>query len=779
MKKFQRTQSTLSNSAIGVAAMAMLGVCPVVRAQGVATDQQLQAVTITGASARLSLDPNLPSTTASKTAQELREQQNIFNPEDALKNLPNTVVRKRYSGDRNALIGGRSFATSQAPRGLVLMDGYLISNFLGGFDAPRWNMVAPEEIARIDVLYGPFSAIYPGNSIGTTVAITTMRPRGFEGAVRLAGQSQSFSEYGRKDTYNNGQVSALLGNRFDSGAWVKLMLNRQDSTSQPMQWLTINANGAGVFAPPAGTGTATPVTGVLYDTGPAGQKRAVFGANAGAVDHTVQTTAKLTAGHDFGNTLSAEFFVAGWRNDTRTRNDSFLRDATGAQVWSGRVSNDGNVFLIANNAFAPFTREERHLQGGATLKTRYKFGWNGSVVVSQYRIEGDVQRTASNPDPVATNGGSGISVARDGTGFRTFELQSSYTPSAGDWGGGAHALIFGFHANDYTLKQTTQALPDWRNSDGTRTQFVGGDTRLFALYAQDAWRLAPDWRLTSGLRFERWQSYNGSQRFTPGPTQDYADKTLNAVSPKVSVSWDGIADTTVRASVGKGTRFATVSELFQGTQSGNSIVVNDPNLRPEESTALELFVERRFLDGSLRASLFQDDVRDTIFRQTNLAVFPSVTNTQNIERIRTRGIELSGDWQNLGIPGLGVDANIAFNRPIILSNPKNPASEGKFWLRIPKVRSAVTTTYKPVSAWVLSATYRYSGRQYNELNNSDINPDVYGGMSRVRQIDLRVLWKPLPGAEVAFGLDNATDTRSYQSHPYPGRTLFGEVRYAF
>lgn len=765
--------------AIGLTALATLGTCSLALAQGVATDQQLQVISITGAGVRSPLDRNLPSTTASKTAQELREQQNIFNPEDALKNLPNTVVRKRYSGDRNALIGGRSFATSQAPRGLVLMDGYLISNFLGGFDAPRWNMVAPEEMARIDVLYGPFSAIYPGNSIGTTVAISTTRPKGFEGAVRLAGQSQSFGEYGRQDTYNNAQASALLGNRFENGAWVKLMLNRQDSTSQPIQWLTINANAAGVFTPPGGTGTTTAVTGVLYDTAPTGQKRAVFGANAGAVDHTVQTTAKLTAGYDFSNTLLAEFFVAGWRNDTRTRNDSFLRDATGGQVWSGRVSHEGNVFLIANNAFAPFTREERHLQGGATLKTRHKTGWNASLVVSQYRIQGDIQRTANNPDPVAANGGSGIGVARDGTGFRTFEVQSSYTPSAGDWGGGAHALIFGIHANDYTLKQTTQALPDWRSSDGVQTQFVGGDTRLFAVYAQDAWRLAPDWRLTSGLRLERWQSYDGAQRFTPGPAQTYADKTLSAVSPKLSLSWDGIADTTVRASFGRGTRFATVSELFQGTQSGNSIVVNDPNLRPEVSTALELFIERRFVDGSLRASLFQDDVRDTIFRQTNLAVFPNITNTQNIDRVRTRGLELSGDWQNLGLSGLSVDANIAFNRPIIVRNANNPLTEGNFWLRIPKVRSAVTATYKPVAAWVLSATYRYSGRQYNELNNSDINPDVYGGMSRLRQLDLRVLWKPLPGAEVAFGLDNATDTRSYQSHPFPGRTLFGEVRYAF
>ena len=42
-------------------------------------------------------------------------------------------------------------------------------------------MIAPEEIERIDVLYGPYSATYPGNSIGTTVAIRTRRPFSLDG----------------------------------------------------------------------------------------------------------------------------------------------------------------------------------------------------------------------------------------------------------------------------------------------------------------------------------------------------------------------------------------------------------------------------------------------------------------------------------------------------------------------------------------------------------------------------------------------------------------------
>ena len=770
------------------AACCAVGVAPVFsHAQGIASEQQLQTVTITGTvtgtSVRSALDPNLPSTTASKAAEELRRQQNIFNPEDALQNMPSTTIRKRYSGDRNALIGGRSFATSQAPRGLVLMDGYLISNFLGRFDAPRWNMIAPEEMSRIDVLYGPYSAIYPGNSIGTTVAITTSKPKRFEGSVRLAVQSQKFDLYGEEGTYNNTQASALLGDRLASGVWWKLMLNRQDSTSQPMQWLTVDAKPDGTFAPPAGTGTPVPVSGVIYDTGPRGLKRAVFGPNAGPVDHTLQHTVKASVGYDLGSSLSADGFIAYWRNDSvNDRNSTFLRNSAGAPVYSGRVSNDGNVFNIAANAFAPFDRLENHLQTGATLRTRHATGWNGSVVASLYRVQDDQQRSASNPEPVAANGGPGIGVQRDGTGSRTLELQGAYTPVAGDWTGNAHSLTVGLHANAYKLALRTDTLPDWRSTAGVENQFVGGETRLIAAYAQDAWRFAPGGKATVGVRWESWQSFNGQQIFTPAPPAPalYPDRKLTATSPKLSVAWDPQPDLTLRFSAGKGTRFPTVAELFQGSRSGSTLITNDPNLKPEVSEAVELFAEKRFDAAVLRASVFQDDIRNTIWSQTNTAVFPNVTNTQNVGRVRTRGIELAGQTDDLLVRGLTLDANIAFTRSTILEN-NFVASVGKNWVRIPRVRSAVTLVYAPTNTWSLSGTYRYAGRQWNELDNSDINADVYGGLSRAKSLNLRGTFKPAtaPGLELAAGVDNATDYRAYQSHPFPARTLFAEARYAF
>ena len=219
-------------------------------AQGVASDKLIDSITVTGARQRIELD--VPAPTASKTADDLRAQ-NLVNPEDALKYVPNLTIRKRYIGDRNALIGGRSFSTLQAPRGLVLMDGYLLSNFLGRFDAPRWNMISPEEIDRVDVLYGPFSAIYPGNSIGTTVQVRTRRPEQRELSVRTTAFGENFDQYGSRDDFAGYQASAFFGDRFDNGAWFTLAANRQDSTSHPMQYFTISQAPSGQFPAVSGS----------------------------------------------------------------------------------------------------------------------------------------------------------------------------------------------------------------------------------------------------------------------------------------------------------------------------------------------------------------------------------------------------------------------------------------------------------------------------------------------------------------------------------------------
>ena len=756
-----------------VAALALIPA--VALAQGIATEAQLKTISVT--ETRAQLDPNLPNSTASKTAKEL-EEQNLFNAEDALRYLPSTTVRKRYFGDRNANVGGRSFGVTEPGRALVYLDGYLISTFLGRFDAPRWNMVNNESIERVDMLYGPYSAIYPGNSMGTTVAITERKPQGLEASASIKYNSQPFKEYNTSETYQGSMSSGRIASKLDSGLWYVLGLQHQDVTGHPMGYANVLRTAAGQFAAPAGTR----VSGIAVDKNPENVDRALFGATS--IDHTVQDTMNVRLGYALSATQELEGRISLWRNKSSVTTQSWLRDAAGNTVWSGLVTDGINGFnLVAGSAaaaspFAPSQRDEDNRQLGLTWKTKHATGWNTSVVVTDYHILSDVNRAAYTAQPVAALGGAGAVTHRDGTGWNTFEMQTTYTPSPGDWGNAKHALVFGLHRNDYHLNNVVNNATDWRNSETTLNQNYDGKTTISALYGQDAWQMTPDLMLTLGLRQEQFTSYDGSQFFTGVAPVSYPSRTLVATSPKASLAWAARDDLLLKASVGKGVRFPNVDELFNGTKTGTSVTVSDPNLRPEQSTSVELSAESFLEKHSVRISLFRDDVKDTILRQTDATVTPTVTRVSNVDRVVTNGLELSWQSRDVLVAGLSFSGSATWADARVVENAALPASEGKSWLRIPAQRYTLQTSYRPNAQWLFSGAWRVAGPMFNTQLNTDTYSDVYGGASRVNQVDVHMAWHFAKDWTWSAGIDNLTNSQAWQAHSLPQRAFQTELRYS-
>ena len=746
----------------------------VVQAQGIATEAQLKTVQVAGA--RAPLDPNLPSSTASKTAEQLREQ-NIYNPEDVAVNLPSTTIRKRYFGDRNANVAGRSYGTLQPGRALVYLDGYLISNFLGRFDAPRWNMVNVEAIERIDALYGPFSAIYPGNSIGTTLIVSERKPKGLEASASIKLNQQGFSEYAASENYTSKQLSGRIASRLDSGLWYALSMQHQDSEGHTMGYANaVRGSTAGAFATP--TAAAKVVTGILYDRDPQSRDRALFGANS--IDHSLQDTVNLRLGYDISATQEIEARVSWWHDDSTVRAQTWLRDAAGNPVWSGLVKDGTRQFTIAADAFAPSLRDESHRQLGATWKTRHAKGWNASVVVTDYQIINDAARQATLAQPLADLGGAGTVTRRDGTGWNTFEVQSTYTPTADDFGNGQHALVLGLHRNQYKLQNVVNNSSDWRNNETTLNQNYYGKTTITALYAQDAWKISPELVLTSGLRFENFESADGSQFFSGPPvaTNAFPGRSITATSPKLSLAWSASDDVVLKTSLGRGVRFPNVDELFNGTKTGASITTSDPSLRPEVSDSVELSAEREWGTHWLRASFFRDDVTDTILRQTDATVTPTVTRVSNVDKVLTQGIELVWATRDVGMKGLDLGGSATWTDAEVKANAANPAQVGKKWLRIPPQRYTVQASYRPNADWLFGAAYRWSSSMYNTEMNIDNNPDTYGGTSSVNQLDLKASWKFAKQWEWGFGINNVANRPSWQAHTMPQRSVQTELRFS-
>lgn len=179
----------------------------------------------------------LPQTDESTTAAKIMETVNVVDTEDAVKYMPSLFVRKRNYGDTQPVLATRTWGVNSSARSLVYADGVLLTALIANDNnngAPRWGMVAPEEIERIDVLYGPFSAAYSGNSMGAVMEIATRMPEKFEATFSQTFADQMYSRYDTTQNFPTSQSSALVGNRIgEFSFW--LSVNHQVSNSL---WIT-------------------------------------------------------------------------------------------------------------------------------------------------------------------------------------------------------------------------------------------------------------------------------------------------------------------------------------------------------------------------------------------------------------------------------------------------------------------------------------------------------------------------------------------------------------
>lgn len=715
---------------------------------------------------RSPLDPNLPASVNTVTADQF-QYWNVTTPEDVLKYAPNMAVRKRFIGDPNATISVRGTSNAQTARGLVYADGLLLSNFLGNTwtFAPRWSMVFADDIARTDVIYGPYSALYPGNSIGATVAITTRMPTQFEADAKVQAFTQHFDLFGINRSFNGTNTTGKVGDRIGKFSFL-IGFDHLENTGQPLQFATFAQSRT-----PA-TAAATPVTGARYYNDQFNARTAVVGTAAEGIERTFQDQLRVKLAYDLTSTLQAGFTLGYWHQKYNSDTTSFLRDAAGNPVYSGRVNIDGFEYSLPAATFAPSMGSSENFLYGLSLRTHHDTGWNAEAVASYFDITQSIARTANSGVP---GDGPGTLTDGSGSGWKSLDVRTSWTPTASA-GLTAHALSFGYHYDNYFLDNVTTNTSAWR--DGAGVSFANafaGRTRTQAVYAQDAWRFLPRWAFTYGVRYENWNAYDGS-RALGATSLAYGDVSQSHWSPKASLSFDATRDLTLRASIGRAYRFPTVGELFQGQVNGVSIINSNPNLQPENDLSKELTAEWTHGNGIYRFTLFQDDVKNTILSQTNTTVIPNVTNFQNIGKVRSRGAEASYEGQDVLLRGLDLAANVAYTQSKIIENSNNSASVGKYFYRIPLWRVNAVATYRATEKMAGTLALRYSGRQYNTLTNTDVNPNTYGGTSTYAVVDAKLTYKPTRTTQLGVGVNNLFDRRYYVFHPYPGRTFYVEGR---
>jgi iron complex outermembrane recepter protein len=260
-------------------------------------------------------------------------------------------------------------------------------------------------------------------------------------------------------------------------------------------------------------------------------------------------------------------------------------------------------------------------------------------------------------------------------------------------------------------------------------------------------------------------------------------------SPRAVLAWSPNAAWSTSASVGKAVRFATASELYQLVSTGVTFTSPAPDLRPDNVWASEVRASRNFNRGMLQVAVFQDDIRDAIISQF-LPLAPG-SNTlysylSNVDRVRARGTEVVFGTQGLLVRGLELNGSATYLSARILALTGRPsatlpasAAIGKFLPNIPEWRGTLAATYRPVARLGMTLAGRYSGKLYTTLDNADVNPNTWQGFGEWFVADARASYQIDRHWNAAIGVDNLLDRKYFLFHPFPQRTVVGNLRFAF
>ena len=197
-----------------------------------------------------------------------------------------------------------------------------------------------------------------------------------------------------------------------------------------------------------------------------------------------------------------------------------------------------------------------------------------------------------------------------------------------------HSLRFGMGHEDLNLYQVRTIKNFWLNAAGVPVP-TGAVIDYSAIqphqlphrrfndyfYAQDEWSLAHDWSLTAGVRHDNYSDFGAT------------------TNPRLALIWDAAYDVTAKFLYGQAFRAPSFNDQYGVNPSGDG----NPNLKPERIKTLEgAFSWQARKDVQFNLNLFQYNMKDAI----RAVAKPGGVGLsfQNTGQLHGNGLELEATW---------------------------------------------------------------------------------------------------------------------------------------
>ncbi len=672
--------------------------------------------------------------------EELKKQ-NVQTVDDAIKSLSGLYV-KRSKGLMDSTAGVRMRGFNGDKYTLALLDGQPVNDaYTGGIE---WGALPVGNIERIEVIRGAASALYGGNAMGGVINIISKTPEKLE-LTASAG-------YGTHDTWRY-RISA--GNRFADRFSLHLGYE-QEGTDGYVTTPVVRT---------ISSGTGNVAGGYLMNDKHNEPTRWVVGDKGKNGARKSSLDAKVA--FDYSDTGNISFTVVSGRHEyDYDPPNTYMGTFGGSSAYA--IAGPGRRAGFRANDFISYSGIGKNDTDTYSLAFKEAFGsMQVTAQVGTVRVD----------DRYTTESGRGADDYYSSKGsLKVTENKSWFSELQGDVPvGDAHLFTLGVSYRTDKSDTNDHDIPFYRSFSGAgpSTFYSGGKAETWALFAQDEWRLAEPMTLYLGGRFDSWKVYDGASG-APGSETDYKSNTESEFSPKISLVWKALADTTLRGSVGHAFRAPTLYELYRTWMSYSTTYQSNPDLKPETVWSYELGAEQYFFDKKTRLSLtgYRNDIDDLIYNR----VEGSNKIRTNAGQARTYGLELEAsqkltDW-------LSVWGNFTYTDARITENFTDPDSEDKQVPGIPETawNLGMDAQYKWIKA---SLVGRYSSKIYNNSDNRDTAEGVYGTYEPSFVMDAKVIFTPWRWGELSVAVDNIFDEETYQYYQTDGRTIFAEFTWRY
>ncbi len=712
-----------------------------------------QEITVTATRAELAPDQS-PVSGAVVYREELAVR-NVQMVDQAL-DLTAGVYANRGKGyqDTQAGVGMRGFAgrgTGQS-RTLVLIDGQPLNDPYTG--QLVWGTLPVTEVERVEVVRGPFSALYGSNAMGGVVQVITK-------AVDRR-RAEFWGEYGAQDTFRYG---ARAADRLFGKLSISLAYDRLQSGGYPSQLVTTAGS--------AGTG-GTPVTGFVPTFTTAGTATYLVGRSGDNWwnQHVWRARGDYTVASQ--TTLSVQYM----RQSSNYGYDAYstlLRTAAGVPFDSGTaaivVNGVARRLTITPSMFLPGDGGNRsHLLSARLHHTL--------TATSQIRVTAGAVRAPlayySTPGTGSTAAGGPGSISDRPNRAWYGEAQWNWSPNS------RHTVTAGTELRRDSTGVAETSVPNYARRTESPVLSYAAQGKAFTQggFVQHEWRVREDLLVVSGGRVDYWRTFDGGNQ-TVGTTlvNQYDARSNRSASGKVAARYLAPGGVALRASVGNAYRNASVYDLYRTWRSSTGIVyASNPDLKPEKLMAWEAGISRRWQGGfELDAAYFDNHVSDLIYRSTDLNADPSgkYRPVVNAAKARTRGLEASTrvpvrTW-------LFAKAAYTWTSAEITNNPAIPDSVGK---RIPQVpeHGGSLGLFASRGRWNASASGRYVSSVFSTDTNTDTTKGVYGAFDPFFEADATVSVDVSRNLTFHVNAQNLLDRVYFNYYPVAGRLVFAGLR---